>query len=72
MKLQVVLLAISVIFVFSSAVQPQESLTIDHVMTADELKSTGVSTLSQAQRKELNRWLTRYTFLLLEEKYKRM
>lgn len=68
MKLQIVLLAISVILVFSPVVQPQESLTIDRVMTADELKSTGISTLSQAQRKELDRWLTRYTLLLLEEK----
>ncbi|HEY4842169.1 MAG TPA: hypothetical protein VIH78_09385 [Terriglobales bacterium] len=68
MKPQIVLMVISVILICSPVVQPQESLTIDHFMTADELKSTGVSTLSQAQRKELDRWLTRYTFLLLEEK----
>ena len=30
----------------------------------------GVSALSQVQRKELDRWLTRYTYLLLAEKKK--
>ena len=68
MKLRFVLLAISAVFVFSAAAQ--QELAIDQVMSSDELKSTGVSTLSQAQRRELDRWLTRYTYLLLAEKKK--
>jgi hypothetical protein len=68
MKLRFLLLAISAVFVFSAAAQ--QELAIDQVMSSDELKSTGVSTLSQAQRRELDRWLTRYTYLLLAEKKK--
>jgi hypothetical protein len=67
-KLRFVLLGISAVLVFSAAAQQQ--LSIDQVMSLDELKSTGVSTLSQAQRKELDRWLTRYTYVLLAEKKK--
>jgi hypothetical protein len=68
MKLRFVWLGISAVLVFSATAQQQ--LTIDQVMSSDELKSTGVSTLSQTQRKELDRWLTRYTYLLLAEKKK--
>jgi hypothetical protein len=68
MKLRFVLLEISAVLVFSATAQRQ--LTVDQVMSSDEMKSTGVSTLSQAQRTELDRWLTRYTYLLLAEKKK--
>lgn len=68
MKLRFVLLSLSAFLIVSAIAQRQEPLTIDQVMTPDELKSTGVSTLSQAQRKELDRWLTSYTDLLLAER----
>jgi hypothetical protein len=69
MKLRIVLLGmISTVLVFSATGQQQ--FTIDQVMSSDELKSTGVSALSQTQRGELDRWLTRYTNLLLAEKKK--
>jgi hypothetical protein len=34
-------------------------------MTAEELRTTGVTTLSALQRQELDRWLSRYTDLVL-------
>jgi hypothetical protein len=68
MKRRFVLLGIFAIFVFSATAQ--QELTIDRVMSPDELKSTGVSTLAQGQRRELDRWLTRYTNVLLAEKRK--
>ena len=55
-----------VVLVLSSAsAQTNNSVTIDQVMTAEELKSTGVASLSPSQREELNRWLNRYTAVLL-------
>jgi hypothetical protein len=68
MKLRFALLGICAGLVFSATAQQQH--TIDQVMSSDELKSTGVSTLSQAQRTEIDRWLTRDTYLLLAEKNK--
>ena len=62
------MLGVSVVLVLSATAQQQ--LTIDQVMTPNELKSTGVSALTQAQRAELDRWLTRYTYLLLAEEKK--
>jgi len=51
MKLRFVWLGISAVLVFSATAQQQ--LTIDQVMSSDELKSTGVSTLSQTQQRNL-------------------
>jgi hypothetical protein len=68
MRLRFIWFGICVLLVFSATAQQQ--VTIDQMMSSDELKSTGVSTLSQTQRKELDRWLTRYTYLLLAEKKK--
>lgn len=68
MKCRLVLLGLSAAFIFSATAQQQ--LTIEQVMSSDELKSTGVSSLSQTQRQELDRWLTRYTSLLLAEQKK--
>ena len=70
MKLRVALLGLSTVLALSATAQRQELLTIDQVMTPDELRSTGVGSLSQAQRKELDRWLIRYTSLLLADKRK--
>jgi len=65
MNLRCVVLGISAIIVLSATAQ--QTLTIEQVMSPEELKSTGVSTLTQAQRKELDRWLARYTHVLLAE-----
>jgi hypothetical protein len=41
------------------------ALKIEHVMTAQELQQSGVSTLSSEQREALNRWLGDYTLRIL-------
>jgi len=46
--------------------QSQPILTADKVMTADELKATGVSSLTSAQRAALDRWLSDYTLKVLQ------
>jgi hypothetical protein len=65
MKFRLVVLGISAILVLSATAQ--QTLTIERVMSPEELTATGVSTLTQAQRKELDRWLARYTGVLLAE-----
>ena|ERR1700719_1469482 len=50
MNLRRVVLGISAIIVLSATAQ--QTLTIEQVMSPEELKSTGVSTFTQAQRKE--------------------
>lgn len=65
MNLKRVVFGVAVIFVLSAAAQ--QTLTIEQVMSAEELKSTGISMLTPAQRSELNRWLARYTHVLLAE-----
>jgi hypothetical protein len=40
-------------------------LTMDRVMTPEELSSTGVATLSTSQRSALDRWLNSYTARVL-------
>lgn len=65
MNLTRFIVGVAAIFVLSATAQ--QILTIEQVMSPEELKSTGVSTLSQAQRKELDRWLARYTLVLLAE-----
>jgi hypothetical protein len=46
----------------------QELLTMDHVMTSEEAKASGISSLSPAQRLELDHWLNRHTLRLISEK----
>jgi|ERR1035438_133957 TonB family protein len=41
-------------------------IAIDKMMTAEELKSTGVDTLTRTQLSALNRWLSEYTVRLIE------
>jgi hypothetical protein len=65
MKLKPVFLGIFAILVLSATAQ--QMLTVEQVMSPEELKNTGVSTLTQAQRLELDRWLARYTRVLLAE-----
>jgi hypothetical protein len=50
---------------FAAAQIAQFALTIDQVMTTQELRETGVNTLSPVQREALNVWLNRYTPQLL-------
>jgi hypothetical protein len=45
----------------SGAQQATLGLKIEDVMTAQELRDTGVSGLTPLQRKALNSWLNRYT-----------
>jgi hypothetical protein len=45
----------------SGVQQPTLGLKIEDVMTAQELKNTGVAGLSPSQRTALNAWLNRYT-----------
>ena len=44
----------------------QNSLTIEQVMTSQEMQNTGVATLTSSQRDALNDWLNRYTVKLLQ------
>jgi len=48
----------------------QELLTMNQVMTPEEMKATGISGLSPAQRRELDRWLNLYTLVLVSERKK--
>jgi hypothetical protein len=59
--------AITMFAIIILTASAQQTLTIEQVMTAEELKSTGVSTLTPAQRKKLDRWLMRYSRMLLAE-----
>ena len=43
----------------------QFTLTIEQVMTPNELKETGVATLTPSQRGALNNWLNKYTDRIL-------
>jgi hypothetical protein len=46
--------------------EKKATLRMVDVMTADEVRETGVSTLSLAQRRALDQWLERYTLTLLK------
>jgi hypothetical protein len=55
------------LFVFQVlAESPTLRLKIDQVMTPQELRDTGVSTLSVAQKQALDHWLNRYTVAILK------
>lgn len=45
----------------SAFAQSAPVITIDQMMTAEELKSTGVNALTRAQRSVLDQWLSEYT-----------
>ncbi len=61
--LPLVLLAIGVFTLMriAGAQKEQIVLTMDKVMTAEELKDSGVSGLTVSQRQALDAWLNRYT-----------
>lgn len=42
-----------------------QQLTIEKVMTAQEMRVTGIATLNNSQRQALDDWLNRYTLRLL-------
>lgn len=45
--------------------QQDLGITMSKVMTKDQLRETGIASLSPAQRAALDSWLTRYTTLVL-------
>jgi hypothetical protein len=51
---------------FSIAQTRKEELTIEDVMTAQELKYTGVADLTTSQRAALDVWLNRYTQVVIK------
>ena len=57
------LVGLLALHVFSSA--PPQQMRIEQVMSAQELRDTGISTLTVAQRQALNEWLNRYTLRVL-------
>ena len=50
---------------FCPAQQPP-LVTMDSVMTVQEMRLTGVGTLTTSQRTELDKWLTEYTLRILQ------
>ena len=44
---------------------PTQQLTIEKVMTAQEMRDTGIATLNTSQRQALDDWLSRYTLRVL-------
>lgn len=51
---------------FAQESVPRTSLTIDSVMSAKEQASTGILSLTAAQRAAFEQWLNRYTSVVLE------
>ena len=51
---------------FAAAQKAQLALTVDQVITPQEIHETGVSTLTATQRQALNDWLNRYTTTVLQ------
>jgi hypothetical protein len=64
----VVAVVVSLPFLITGAKAEQETLglKIDDVMSARELKDTGISGLTPSQREALNAWLNRYTAKVLK------
>ena len=50
----------------SALAQSTPIITMDKVMTAEEVKATGVDTLTSAQRSALDQWLTKYTMMVIK------
>ncbi len=44
---------------------PAQQMKIEQVMTSQEMRDTGIATLTASQRQALNDWLNRYTLKLL-------
>jgi hypothetical protein len=60
-RLVLVTLAVLVLGCLTLAQAPTLVLSIDQVMTIQEQRDTGISTLSPSQRSALDEWLNRYT-----------
>jgi hypothetical protein len=58
-----VLLCFLAVHVQASA--PPQKVTIENVMTAEEMRATGIATLNAPQKQALNDWLNRYTLRVL-------
>jgi hypothetical protein len=58
-----VLMGLLAIHIFANG--PAQQMKIEQVMTSQEMRDTGVTTLTAAQRQALTDWLNRYTLKLL-------
>jgi len=58
---RLVVLAFTFILFFCMAQQTPTVITMDSVMTVQEMRSTGVGELTPSQRAALDHWLTEYT-----------
>lgn len=65
MKKLILFVLLCLIAVHVLATTPAQQVKIDHVMTAQEMRDTGIATLSTAQRQALDDWLSRYTLRVL-------
>ena len=59
MKRTLLIGIISTLFILNGQQEPL--IKIEQVMTSEELRNTGVATLSPGQREALNRWLVSYS-----------
>jgi hypothetical protein len=50
----------------STFAQSRAAITLDQVMTGEELRKTGVEGLTPAQRSALDQWLSDYTLQVIE------
>lgn len=65
MKKLILFVLLCLIAVHVLATTPAQQVKIEHVMTAQEMRDTGIATLSTAQRQALDDWLNRYTLRVL-------
>jgi L-rhamnose isomerase len=57
---------VSVVFVGTLAAQSAPLITIEKVMTEEQLQTTGIGTLTPLQRAALDRWLSAYTLSVVQ------
>ncbi len=50
----------------SAPAQSSPAVTVDAVMSAEQLRKTGVDRLTSAQRNALDQWLSEYTLLVIQ------
>ncbi|HUS04966.1 MAG TPA: hypothetical protein VMZ52_01630 [Bryobacteraceae bacterium] len=57
---------LGVVLASSAFAQSEPVITIDKVMTGEELRTTGIGSLTAAQRAALDHWLSAYTVQVLQ------
>jgi hypothetical protein len=65
MKKLTLFVLLCLIAVHVLATTPAQQVKIEHVMTAQEMRDTGIATLNTSQRQALDDWLNRYTLRVL-------